>query len=291
MATHPFWMIRAKPRRVRLRAMSSVGDRVERAIEDRADVEHEIERGEASPPQRAKLVKRVLLAGRDRRLALPRRAEPDRRVRLVGRPRQARRRVAGRDGRPADAGARVPVAAPAPRDARPVVAGGRQLAARRQCAREDRARRRRARRRAAVPHARPGGAARQPRDGGPHGDQPADLRRRPGAAGAGRARDPPRRRQPRPARGRGHRHRRARGAVRDRHGAGRLRPARSSGSAASSSVSATGSAAAPSRCGGCPSGCCASGSGSSGRSARAGSARWRPPAAAGRSTTRRCSPR
>jgi uncharacterized protein (TIRG00374 family) len=39
--------------------MSSVGDRVERAIEDRADVEHEIERSEASPPQRAKLVKRV----------------------------------------------------------------------------------------------------------------------------------------------------------------------------------------------------------------------------------------
>ena len=39
--------------------MSSVGDRVERAIEDRADVEHEIERGEAYPPQRAKLVKRV----------------------------------------------------------------------------------------------------------------------------------------------------------------------------------------------------------------------------------------
>jgi len=39
--------------------MTSVGDRVERAIEDRADVEHEIERAEASPPQRAKLVKRV----------------------------------------------------------------------------------------------------------------------------------------------------------------------------------------------------------------------------------------
>ena len=29
--------------------MTSVGDRVERAIEDRADVEHEIERSEASP--------------------------------------------------------------------------------------------------------------------------------------------------------------------------------------------------------------------------------------------------
>jgi uncharacterized protein (TIRG00374 family) len=39
--------------------MTSVGDRVERAIEDRTDVEHEIERSEASPPQRAKLVKRV----------------------------------------------------------------------------------------------------------------------------------------------------------------------------------------------------------------------------------------
>jgi uncharacterized protein (TIRG00374 family) len=37
--------------------MTQVGDRVERAIEERADVEHEIERGEAEQPARKKLVR------------------------------------------------------------------------------------------------------------------------------------------------------------------------------------------------------------------------------------------
>ena len=39
--------------------MTEVGDRLERAIEERADVEHEIERGEASPPARQKIVRSV----------------------------------------------------------------------------------------------------------------------------------------------------------------------------------------------------------------------------------------
>jgi uncharacterized protein (TIRG00374 family) len=37
--------------------MTTVGDRLERAIEDRADAEHEIERGEASAPPRKRLVR------------------------------------------------------------------------------------------------------------------------------------------------------------------------------------------------------------------------------------------
>src|SRR6185295_18507970 len=37
-----------------------VGDRVERAIEDRADVEHVIERGEAQPTSRRRLVQRAI---------------------------------------------------------------------------------------------------------------------------------------------------------------------------------------------------------------------------------------
>ncbi len=39
--------------------MTQVGDRLERAIEDRADVEHEIELGEASAPARRKIVRTV----------------------------------------------------------------------------------------------------------------------------------------------------------------------------------------------------------------------------------------
>ena len=39
--------------------MSRIGERVERAIEDRADVEHEIERGEAAAPLRGKLRRTV----------------------------------------------------------------------------------------------------------------------------------------------------------------------------------------------------------------------------------------
>ena len=39
--------------------MSRIGERVERAIEDRADVEHEIERGEAAAPPRGKLRRTV----------------------------------------------------------------------------------------------------------------------------------------------------------------------------------------------------------------------------------------
>jgi uncharacterized protein (TIRG00374 family) len=39
--------------------MSTVGDRVERAIEDHADVEHEIERGEAAQPARGRLRRTV----------------------------------------------------------------------------------------------------------------------------------------------------------------------------------------------------------------------------------------
>ena len=39
--------------------MTQVGDRVEHAIEERADVEHEIERGEAEQPARKKLVRTV----------------------------------------------------------------------------------------------------------------------------------------------------------------------------------------------------------------------------------------
>ena len=41
--------------------MTEVGDRLERAIEERADTEHEIERGEASPPARQRIVRTVLL--------------------------------------------------------------------------------------------------------------------------------------------------------------------------------------------------------------------------------------
>jgi uncharacterized protein (TIRG00374 family) len=40
-----------------------VGDRVERAIEDRADVEHVIERGEAQPVQRSNLLRRAIWLG------------------------------------------------------------------------------------------------------------------------------------------------------------------------------------------------------------------------------------
>jgi uncharacterized protein (TIRG00374 family) len=40
-----------------------VGDRVERAIEDRADVEHAIERGEAQQPPRSRVVRRALWLG------------------------------------------------------------------------------------------------------------------------------------------------------------------------------------------------------------------------------------
>jgi uncharacterized protein (TIRG00374 family) len=39
--------------------MTEVGDRLERAIEERADAEHEIERGEASPPARKRIVRTV----------------------------------------------------------------------------------------------------------------------------------------------------------------------------------------------------------------------------------------
>ena len=39
--------------------MTQVGDRLERAIEDHADVEHEIERGQASTPPRQRLVRTV----------------------------------------------------------------------------------------------------------------------------------------------------------------------------------------------------------------------------------------
>jgi uncharacterized protein (TIRG00374 family) len=39
--------------------MTQVGDRLERAIEEHADTEHEIERGEAEPPARRKLVRTV----------------------------------------------------------------------------------------------------------------------------------------------------------------------------------------------------------------------------------------
>ena len=39
--------------------MSQVGDRVERAIEERVDVEHEIERGEATTPPRRRIVRTV----------------------------------------------------------------------------------------------------------------------------------------------------------------------------------------------------------------------------------------
>ena len=39
--------------------MTEVGDRLERAIEERADAEHEIERGEASPPARQRIVRTV----------------------------------------------------------------------------------------------------------------------------------------------------------------------------------------------------------------------------------------
>ena len=39
--------------------MTQVGDRLEHAIEERADVEHEIERGEAEQPARKKLVRTV----------------------------------------------------------------------------------------------------------------------------------------------------------------------------------------------------------------------------------------
>ena len=39
--------------------MTTVGDRLERAIEDRADAEHEIERGEASAPPRKRLMRTV----------------------------------------------------------------------------------------------------------------------------------------------------------------------------------------------------------------------------------------
>ena len=39
--------------------MTQVGDRLERAIEEHADTEHEIERGEAEPPPRRKLVRTV----------------------------------------------------------------------------------------------------------------------------------------------------------------------------------------------------------------------------------------
>ena len=37
--------------------MTQVGDRLERAIEEHADVEHEIERGEAAQPPRKRLVR------------------------------------------------------------------------------------------------------------------------------------------------------------------------------------------------------------------------------------------
>ena len=94
--------------------------------------------------------------------------------------------------------------------------------------------------------------------------QPARVRGRAGAAGAGDPGAAARRRRPQPARGR-------RGAglasSRSTAGVGALsavhRPAAGAGSAASSSASATGCAAAPSRCTGCRSGCCASATASS----------------------------
>ena len=39
--------------------MTRIGDRVERAIEDRADVRHEIERGEAAAPARGRVRRTV----------------------------------------------------------------------------------------------------------------------------------------------------------------------------------------------------------------------------------------
>ena len=75
----------------------SLGDRVERAIEH-ADVEHEIERGEAEPRPRRRLRRTVVLARGDRRLAVPGRAEPARRARLLAGPRRSRAGLAGGDG-------------------------------------------------------------------------------------------------------------------------------------------------------------------------------------------------
>ena len=203
--------------------MSQLGDRVEHAIDQRADVEHEIERGEAARPRRARIVRSMFwlaVTGVSLYLVAPSLIDvfgswddldelaPGWLAAMAGLQTLAL----------ACLWALQYLAMRGP--SWPAVG---QLAAGGQRAGEDRARRWRARRRAAVPDARQGRAARQPRGRGPDRGQPARLRGGPGHAGARRARDPARRREPPPGRADPHRPCRARRAVRDRDGDDRLR--------------------------------------------------------------------
>ena len=123
--------------------MTQVGDRLEHAIEERADVEHEIERGEAEQPARKKLVRTVFwlaVTGISLYLVAPSLLD------TLGSWEDLDRLSPAWLGLMLvlQAGvARVRVGAPVPRHARAFVAGGDQLAARRQRARQGRAGRRR----------------------------------------------------------------------------------------------------------------------------------------------------
>ena len=132
-----------------------IGDRLEQAIEQRADVE-ERDRARRGARQRAaaSLRRTLFWLGDHRRLALPRRARASSRSlsswRDIGEIAPAW--LAG-DGRAPGGRARVPVGAAAPRAARRALAPGDRLAARGQRAVEGRARRRRGGRGAPVPDA------------------------------------------------------------------------------------------------------------------------------------------
>ena len=96
-----------------------VGDRVERAIEDRADVEHVIERGEAQPTPRRRLVRRAIwlaITAVSLYLVFPSLLDL---FSSWKRPQRVRRRLAGRDGRAAARDAGLPVGAAARGHPRP----------------------------------------------------------------------------------------------------------------------------------------------------------------------------
>ena len=112
-------------------AMTEVADRLERAIEGRADVEHEIERGEQQAPPRARLARTVFwlaVTGVSLYLVAPSIVE------VLGSwsdlDTLAPAWLAGDGGAPSG-GAGLPVGAATPRDARPIVARGDRVAARR----------------------------------------------------------------------------------------------------------------------------------------------------------------
>ena len=215
---------RQPPQRVHPRAR--LGDRVERVLEERADAEREIERGEAETPGRAASISRTAfwlgITGISLYLVAPSLID------VFGSVDELHTIQPGW----------LPVlfvlqalglaflwVGAAARAARPAVATGDRVAAGRQRPFEDRAGWRRDRGGAAVSDAGRGGDRTRSRGGRDHRGQPAHVRGRARPAGAGAAGVHPRRRQPRPGRGDADRRRRVRRAPGARSDDARVRRA------------------------------------------------------------------